>query len=158
MGTFITTTDAISIAVISDEIRYFSLLSEEWKKLIVPVWRKYSAYSTIYGLFVNSQLMGGGILFNEMPPYATLFEKNNAVLFQKGYLYLGYVWIVENYRNKGYASTFLSLLKKEKPNQKFWLTIEEENLRYFYEQNGFKMFAESDGIKTTKEWILIYDN
>ena len=109
------------------------------------------------GLYINNQLIGGGILFSKMPPYATNFEKSNAILFEKGYLYIGYIWISEKYRNKGYASAFLTLLKKENPHQKFWLTIEEGNLRYFYEQNSFTMHAESDDITTTKEWILIYN-
>ena len=157
MGTLIKKSDSILIKVLNDETHYFSILSNEWQELIIPVWKKHKTTSKIVGLYINNQLIGGGILFSKMPPYATNFEKSNAILFEKGYLYIGYIWISEKYRNKGYASAFLTLLKKENPHQKFWLTIEEGNLRYFYEQNGFTMHAESDDITTTKEWILIYN-
>lgn len=157
MGTLITKSDSTLLKVINNETHYFSILSKEWQELIIPVWKKHKTTSKIVGLYINNQLIGGGILFSKMPPYATNFEKSNAILFEKGYLYIGYIWISEKYRNKGYASAFLTLLKKENPHQKFWLTIEEGNLRYFYEQNGFTMHAESDHITTTKEWILIYN-
>ncbi|WP_320417097.1 GNAT family N-acetyltransferase [Tenacibaculum sp. IB213877] len=148
MGTF--------IKPISNQTELFSILSDEWKELITPVWQLHASSSNIYGLFLNDQLIGGGILFYKMPPYATSFELENENLFKKGYVYLGYVWISENHRNKGYASKFLTLLKKENPSQKYWLTIEEENLRYFYEQNGFTMYAESEN-EYPKEWILTYN-
>ncbi|TYP98723.1 acetyltransferase (GNAT) family protein [Tenacibaculum adriaticum] len=145
-----------TIKELTDSKKYFNILSEEWKELITPVWQQHASSSNIYGLFLNNELIGGGILFSKMPPFATQFEKDNATLFEKGYLYLGYVWVRENHRNKGYASNFLTLLKNEHPNQKYWLTIEEENLRYFYEQNGFTVYAESEN-EYPKEWILTYN-
>ena len=156
LGTFITNNNInCSIQEIASN-DFFPILSTEWKKLITPVWNNHAINSKIIGLFLDDTLIGGGILFNKTPPYATCFEKDHDFLFERGYIYLGYVWIQEQHRNKGYASSFLTLLKKANPHLKIWLTIEEENLRYFYEQNGFKLFAESKEIDITKEWILTY--
>ena len=50
----------------------------------------------------------------------------------------------------------VKVLKKEYPSQKYWLTIEEEDLSNFYEQNGFTIFAKSEN-QLHKEWILVHN-
>lgn len=155
MGTHITSSSLTLLKVIINENTFFSILPKEWQELIIPAWKEHQNSSKIYGLFLNNILVGGGILFDTLPPFATKIEKNNIHLFNKGYLYLGYVYISERYRNKGYASIFLTQLKTQ--HRKLWLTVEEAALLYFYKQNGFKIYTEDTSLTNTKEWILTYE-
>ena len=103
----------------------------------------------------NEELIAGGIVFSEKINEMTPFENSFEYLFKEGYLYLGYIWVVEQHRNKKLASKWLSYLKIQNPLQNYWLTIEEEELKHFYEKNDFKLIAESEDTDS-KEWILTY--
>ena len=76
-------------------------------------------------------------------------------LFSEGYLYIGFIWVPEHNRNRQLASQWLTLLKNQDPNQKYWLTIEEQPLKYFYEKNGFKLIKESND-EDDKEWLYVF--
>jgi hypothetical protein len=52
------------------------------------------------------------------------------------------------------GSEWLLSLKKVNPEQGFWLTIEEEPLKYFYEKNSFTVVDESKS--EPKEWVMVY--
>jgi hypothetical protein len=53
------------------------------------------------------------------------------------------------------ASQWLTLLKNQDPTQKYWLTIEEEWLKHFYEKNGFVLIEESKD-EDDKEWLYVF--
>ena len=134
---------------------FFNILPEDWRCLIAPYWDGYKATSTIYVLENAKEIVGGGIVFASASPDMTHFEKaHGKVYFDLGYLYIGFLWVAPEYRGKELGSKWLSLLIEQNKNQSYWLTIEEENLKAFYEKNGFECVAESDS--TTKEWLLIY--
>lgn len=137
--------------------QFFDILPTEWKNIIVPNWIFYKKTATIYVIKDNSEIICGGIVFAEILKEMTSFEISYQNLFTDGFLYLGYIWVAENRRNQQLASKWLTFLKELNPQQKYWLTIEEEQLNYFYKKNGFKLFAESNDDTAIKEWIFTYN-
>ena len=133
--------------------QFFSILPKDWQEIIVPAWQYYKEEASIFILKDKLKVIAGGIVFNHSIPNASLFEESNYDLFQAGYKYIGYVWVVPSYRKQGLASLWLTLLKEKFTNQHYWLTIEEESLRNFYEKNGFQLYKESNN--EVKEWLLI---
>ena len=134
--------------------QFFTILPEDWQNLIVPHWNLYKNTASIYVLKENDTIVAGGIVFSEKLLEMTPFEEEFCYLFSEGYLYLGYIWVAEDKRNKRLATTWLTHLKQQNPIQKYWLTIEEESLTYFYERNDFKLLAKSNDA-TTKEWLMV---
>ena len=132
---------------------FFNILPKDWRNILIPNWVLHKNTASIYVLKEKTTIIGGGIVFSEKLLEMTPFEEEFCHLFNEGYLYLGYIWVAENKRNQQLASTWLTYLKQLNPAQKYWLTIEEESLKYFYEKNGFKLVAESND--ENKEWIFI---
>ena len=134
---------------------FFQLLPTDWKNSILPFWDNYVDNSSIYLLFDNDKIIAGGIVFHSCSPDMMYNELEAKKWFDNDYLYLGFIWVVEEYRNKKIGSKWLQALMKKFPTQKFWLTIDEQNLAFFYTKNGFKL------IKSLKngnddEWLLTY--
>jgi len=135
--------------------QFFNMLPEDWQVLIVPYWESYKDDAKIYVLKENDEVVAGGLVFSKSLPDMSDFEKSLQYLFSEGYLYLGFIWVPLDKRNRQLASQWLTLLKNQDPNQKYWLTIEEPWLKHFYEKNGFKLIKESDGTED-KEWLYVY--
>ncbi|MGE0560742.1 MAG: GNAT family N-acetyltransferase [Flavobacteriales bacterium] len=140
----------------SNEQTFFKLLPEEWKESIVPFWEYYRDSSVIYALYQENQLIAGGIIFNKCSPDMMYNEIEAKKWFNKGYLYLGFIWVVEEFRDNKIGSKWLQSLKDKFPTQKFWLTIDEENLALFYIKNGFKLITTLKNEHDT-EWLLTYE-
>ena len=134
---------------------FFNILPEDWQDLIVPYWESYKEAAKIYVLKENEEVVAGGLVFSKSLPDMSDFERSLQYLFSEGYLYLGFIWVPLHKRNRNLASQWLTLLKKQDPTQKYWLTIEEEWLKHFYEKNGFKLIKESDDA-TNKEWLFTW--
>jgi hypothetical protein len=135
--------------------QFFNMLPDDWQILIVPYWESYKDDAKIYVLKENDEVVAGGLVFSKSLPDMSDFEKSLQYLFSEGYLYLGFIWVPLDKRNRQLASQWLTLLKNQDPNQKYWLTIEEPWLKHFYEKNGFKLIKESDGTED-KEWLYVY--
>lgn len=135
--------------------QFFNLLPEDWRILIEPYWESYKDSAKIYVLKENEEVVAGGLVFSKSLPDMSDFEKSLQYLFTEGYLYLGFIWVPEHQRNRQLASQWLTLLKSQNPDQKYWLTIEEEWLKHFYEKNGFKLIKESNDADN-KEWLYAY--
>jgi len=135
--------------------QFFNMLPEDWQVLIVPYWESYKDDAKIYVLKENDEVVAGGLVFSKSLPDMSDFEKSLQYLFTEGYLYLGFIWVPLDKRNRQLASQWLTLLKNQDPTQKYWLTIEEPWLKHFYEKNGFKLIKESDDAGD-KEWLYVY--
>ena len=135
--------------------QFFNILPQDWQDIIVPQWDKFKNSSSIYVFKENEELIAGGIVFENGHPNRTSFEKKHQYLYTENYFYIGFVWVIPSKRNQQLASKWLSEIKKAAINQKFWLVIEEESLKYFYQKNDFKLIAESNA-KNNKEWVLTY--
>ncbi|NQV78477.1 MAG: GNAT family N-acetyltransferase [Lutibacter sp.] len=136
--------------------QFFDILPADWQAIIVPEWDAYKKKSAIYVLKDENEIVAGGIVFSNNHPEMTDFEQSFQHLSSEGYLYIGYLWVIPQKRNQQLASKWLDKLKEENKNQKYWLTIEEEPLSYFYKKNGFKLLKESTN-SASKEWLLTYN-
>ncbi|MBO3098132.1 GNAT family N-acetyltransferase [Gelidibacter pelagius] len=121
----------------NDPQQFFQILPEDWQDEIVPFWDTYKTDSKIYIIEDDTGIVGGGIVFYKSPPNFEYFETDAKAWFDKGYGYLGFIWISEPYRNKSLGSFWLNQLKSENPQQRYFLLTEEEHLHHFYLKNGF---------------------
>ncbi len=137
--------------------QFFKILPEDWQVLIVPYWDSYKNVAKIYVLKENNEVVAGGLVFSKSLPDMSDFEQSLQYLFNEGYLYIGFIWVPEHQRNRNLASQWLTLLKNQDSNQKYWLTIEEAWLKHFYEKNGFKLIKESNDVDN-KEWLFTYSS
>lgn len=135
--------------------QFFNMLPDDWQVLIVPYWDNYKGSAKIYILKEGNEAVAGGLIFSKSLPDMSDFERSLQYLFSEGYLYIGFIWVPEHKRNRQLASQWLTLLKDQDPNQKYWLTIEEQPLKYFYEKNDFKLIKESNN-DDDKEWLFTY--
>jgi len=135
---------------------FFRILPEEWQKVIAPVWGDYKDHAFIYVLKNAKEIMAGGIVFKGEPPNMTFFEMEKGEIYVAlGYYYIGFLFVDPNYRSQSMGSKWLEEIKNKYPDRSYWLTIEEEGLRSFYEKNGFKCVAESQD-PSPAEWMFVY--
>jgi GNAT superfamily N-acetyltransferase len=135
---------------------FFEILPVDWQEGIVPYWENYKKTTTIYVLEENNQIRAGGLVFSECPPDMEFYKNEALEWFEKGYLYLGFLWVPQQFRNQNLGSLWLNSLKEQNENQKYWLTIEEDNLRYFYEKNNF-IYCETIINELVKEDVLFFN-
>ena len=140
----------------SNQNVFFDLLPRDWKDAIALYWDQYSEDTSIYLLEIDGDIVAGGIVFGICPPDMLNNEQEAEKWLNDGYLYIGFVWVVEVFRNRKYGSKWLNTLIKEHPGQKYWLTIEEERLLSFYAKNGFRCIKTLRNGSDT-EWLLIYE-
>ena len=119
-------------------LSFFKILPQDWQEGIVPFWETYKETTKGYLLIDNNKIIAGGLVFSAWPP-DMLYAKDEAETWiNKGYLYVGFIFVIEERRQQNLGSIWLDNLKKTYPNQKFWLTIEDLKLDAFYIKNGFK--------------------
>lgn len=134
---------------------FFDLLPLDWRNSIVPYWDEYKDNSNIYGLYLNSKIIAGGIVFNTCSPDMLYNETEAERWFNQNYLYVGFIWVADEYRNQKIGSKWLTALFEQFPTQRFWLTVEDENLIKFYTKNGFQLIKSLKNENNT-EWLLTY--
>ena len=117
---------------------FFEVLPTDWKESLLPYWDDLKSATTCYVISENNKIFVGGLMFTVCPP-DMLYAKTEAESWlNKGYNYLGFIYVIEEKRHQNLGSLWLNNLKELLPNQKFWLTIEDERLDAFYVKNGFK--------------------
>ena len=117
---------------------FFNILPKDWQEGIVPFWEDYKETTEGYVLIDNNKIIAGGLVFSTCPP-DMLYDKDEAEKWiNKGYLYVGFIFVIEERRQQNLGSIRLDNLKTTYPNQKFWLTNEDLKLDSFYDKNGFK--------------------
>lgn len=146
--------DFIFRELTDDPQAFFEMLPQDWQDEIVPFWDDYKAESKIYILEKHLAIIGGGIVFYKSPPHFEYFESEASSFFNKGYLYLGFIWITEDQRNKNLGSVWLQQLKTQNPNQKYFLLTEEDYLQHFYEKNDFYRIKQVQN-QEHQEWLYL---
>lgn len=148
----------MEIKEVSDNSQdFFKILPQDWQEEITPAWLDYRNTASIYALMDAKLIVAGGIVFRKAPPNRTIFEiEKGEVYLDKGYYYIGFLFVHPDRRNEALGSGWLSALKNQFPKQGFWLTIEEEALKTFYMKNGFVCVAESTDLDNP-EWMFIYE-
>lgn len=116
---------------------FFNILPIDWQETILPFWETYKDTTKCYVLQENDKLIAGGLVFSECPPDMLYAKEEVNNWFKKGYLYLGFIYVLEEKRGQNLGSLWLSNLKSKFPKQKYWLTIEDLGLDGFYTKNGF---------------------
>lgn len=116
---------------------FFSILPPDWQESLLPFWEGCNQSTKCYVLLDDEKPVVGGLVFSECPPDMLGVKEEAKEWFHKGYLYLGYIYVLENRRGQNLGSAWLSSLKKANPDQKYWLTIEDFALHGFYIKNGF---------------------
>lgn len=136
---------------------FFNMLPEDWQAVIVPIWDQYKHSSKIYVLKKEDEVIAGGIIFSECPPDMTTHLQEAKKWLDNNYLYIGFLFVVEPFRNQKLGSRWIEELKTTMPKQNFWLVIEEEDLGKFYEKHQFKLekvLASNQSV----EWLYAYHN
>lgn len=137
--------------------RFFELLPEDWQDEIVPYWPNYQATARIFLLVKNGEIPGGGIVFSTVSPDTMAYRKTAQRWLDRGYLYIAFLYFDEKYRGQGLGSAWLQALEKHLPGRCFWLSIDEEGLRHFYEKNGYRVVEQVEG-DYGMEWIMVKEN
>jgi diamine N-acetyltransferase len=118
--------------------QFFNMLPADWQETILPFWETYKNTTKCYLLLEDEKPVAGGLVFYKCPP-DMLYAKDEAdEWLKKGYLYLGFIYVLEEKRGQNLGSIWLSNLKELFPKQNYWLTIEDLGLHGFYTKNGFK--------------------
>lgn len=142
---------------VSHHLEFMHLLPLDWQEPLKAEGIGLDQKSQILGLYFGKELIGGGMVFTDMPTAATDFEKSHAAhLFKTIGNYIGFVWVRPEYRGMKLGSTWFSELFKCHPTKGFWLAIEDQNLLYFYTQLGFKSHALHSLHGVFQEQILVY--
>ncbi|MEZ4857669.1 MAG: GNAT family N-acetyltransferase [Flavobacteriaceae bacterium] len=118
--------------------RFFKILPTDWKESLIPIWNDVKNEAQVYVLEENKELLAGGIVFKAMIPEMETYQTEAMHWFSKNYAYIGYVWVPIEKRHQQYGTRWLEKLFSLNPNQHYWLTTEEKQLRQFYEKSGFR--------------------
>ena len=136
---------------------FFKILPEDWQEGIIPFWETYKASTNCYVLSENNQIIAGGLVFSIVPPDMIYAKDEANSWLGKGYLYVGFIYVLEEKRGHNLGSMWLNELKKTHPKQNYWLTIEDLNLDSFYVKNNFKKVKSlyNNGVE---EGLYVYQN
>lgn len=135
---------------------FTELLPADWSADLIPYLDQNFEQSKIYLLSVKNETIGGGVIFSKCSPDLYYNPQEAATWFEKGYLYIGYLWLKDSYRAKGGGSAWLQHILKKYPTQKFFLTIDDKQLLSFYEKNGFHFIKTLQNGEAT-EWLLSFE-
>jgi len=135
---------------------FFEMLPSDWKDNIVPFWNDLKSTTQLFVLIENETIIAGGLVFSKCPPDLMYYEKEANTWFEKGYLYLGFIFVDEKQRNRSLGSLWLDNIKKQYPKTGFWLAIEDENLHKFYDKNGFEKVATIKNLDLQEESIYAF--
>ncbi|MEN3322916.1 GNAT family N-acetyltransferase [Mariniflexile soesokkakense] len=117
---------------------FFKILPKDWQSGIVPFWESYKVTTKCYVLLENNQIIAGGLVFSTCPPDMLYAQNESNTWLHKGYLYLGFIYVIKERRQQNLGSLWLNELKTMHPKQNYWLTIEDLRLDAFYVKNGFE--------------------
>lgn len=134
--------------------RFFNILPKDWQEDIVPFWKDYQSSSSIYGIELQQEIVGGGIVFKQVAPDVQHYKEEAEKLLNMNLLYFAFLWLDPVLRGKNLGSWWISQLKEHYKPTDFWLSVEDAGLLDFYQRNGFKVYKEIL-IDQKKEWILI---
>lgn len=135
---------------------FFAMLPADWQAGIVPFWQDYQSSARVYTLRKDHRLAGGGLVFSKPSPDTLTYKNEAQNWFDKGYLYIGFLWIDQQFRNRQLGSYWLQQVFRQNPGQKFWLAIEDESLASFYSKNGFYL-KKTIHLADSCEWIMLRD-
>jgi len=135
---------------------FFNILPLDWQETILPLWKDLKTTTKGYLLLENNQIMAGGLVFSQCPPDMFYAKDEANKWINKSYLYLGFIYVIEEKRYQNLGSVWLNNLKSMNPEQKYWLTIEDFKLDTFYVKNGFNKLKSLYN-NEQEEWLYVYE-
>lgn len=133
---------------------FFEMLPDDWKLELESNWEEFRLSVKLYGIKLNEELIGGGLVFSTHTSETDSYPPMAEYYFDNGYLYIGYLWIAENFRGRNLGDLWLKSIFEMYPNNPFWLSIEDAGLAKFYLKNGFTLEREVT-FSGGKDWIYI---
>ena len=107
----------MTFEVCTDYLEFFKILPNDWQENVAPVWESIKETTRGYLLLDNDKIIAGGLVFSKCPPDMLYAENEVDLWFNKGYLYLGFIYVIEERRQQNLGSIWLDNLKKIFPNQ-----------------------------------------
>jgi len=147
----------MELKILKNKTAFFDLLPLDWQESILPIWNTCQEQAQILTLEQDHEICAGGIVFYKSIPEMEVYREEADLWFFKNHLYIGYVWVPESKRNNNYGSLWLKELLLRDPNQAYWLTTEDKQLRYFYEKAGFT-YVKSISCNGVEEELFVYRN
>lgn len=129
---------AMQLTALRTPDKFFTILPEDWKESLKPIWEEVTKKAQVYVLEDDKELLAGGIVFTTIIPEMETYDAEARYWFSKNYAYIGYVWVPLEKRHRQYGTKWLEKVLSLNPNQHYWLTTEEKQLRPFYEKSGFR--------------------
>ena len=145
----------MQLKTINNAAVFFDLLPLNWQESIKPYWVNIKKNATIYILEDNDEICAGGIIFSANIPEMEAYRDEANYWFSKNYLYIGYVWVPVEKRNKNYGTLWLKNLLLLDKKQHYWLTTEDKQLRYFYEKLNFT-YLKTLNSNDVEEELFVY--
>jgi GNAT superfamily N-acetyltransferase len=102
----------------------------------------------------KDRIVAGGMVFEGLPADMQVFDDDVRLYIEKGYLYIGYLFVDQAHRGKQLGSLWLTCIKGLYGGKGFWLTVEEPGLREFYEKNGFTWVKSLEKEGDSEELLL----
>ncbi|WP_318309258.1 GNAT family N-acetyltransferase [Flagellimonas crocea] len=118
--------------------QFLAAMPEEWQWDFYIYLENTVDHMELFAITEQDHILGGGMVFKGLPPEMKIFEKEVETFVERGYLYIGFLFVVPKYRGQHIGSTWLESMKALYSDKGFWLTVEEPSLIEFYEKNGFK--------------------
>ena len=133
---------------------FFDFLPEDWLVEIEHFWPEYTGNSHIFALAENQHVIAGGIVFSTVSPDTRGYQEVAMEWFDRGYRYMGFIYVDENRRKEGLGSMWVNSVRSHNPDWRFWLAIDEYGLSNFYKKLGFEIVQEVLNAGQP-EWILV---
>lgn len=145
----------VLIDITNNPFPFFSLLPKDWTDGLVPNWNLLKNNATVFVLENDTEICAGGIIFSKITPEMDSCKEDALYYFSKNYLYVGYVWVPENKRNRNYGFNWFKELFKADKNKHYWLVTEDKMLRKFYEKIGF-VYQKTINFNEEEEELFCY--
>lgn len=135
---------------------FFAMLPKDWQKAIVPYWERIKTTTQLYVLVEKGEVIAGGLVFHQCPPDMVFYKEKANYWFDKGYLYLGFIFVDPSRRQQNLGSKWIDMIKLLYPKQGFWLSVEDKKLDKFYVKNNFEKLETVINASNEKEIIYVY--
>jgi len=134
---------------------FFDILNEEWQLEVHELWSDYIDSSQVYVLKIHNKVMAGGIVFSKPTPDTLDYFDRAQQWFDKGYLYIGFVFVEPKERNQRLGTIWMQKIIEHLNPNPCWLAVDDRDLLSFYLKLGFTVAEEVNSNSGVKEWIMI---
>lgn len=115
---------------------FLQLLPADWREELEIFESHHPQAVSYYGITYNGKIVGGGCVFMKSYPQKKGCSRAVDSEMKQGTPYIGFLWMDESVRGKGFGSLFLDSLRTYYPAGDLWLICAEELVSY-YKKRGF---------------------